>query len=364
MCSMQESIERLCSKVDGLQQEVQQVRQGVESLNHNHHQHQDVATAFRNDKALSIRTVNGRTSKSREIVTEQMPFGRAPDTPRDQVQTPREEGQLEMPDGWKHYWSRSRQRYYYRNKRTGQSSWIRPSADESQDNVGLPPGEVSSADIASKQKFLQGSGLRTRSPVRDGIGGRAGTSYSQRRSASREGVTGSVGAVASSMPQAQIARIDMRGLPLGKAPRLKLSPRGRRPHQDHDSQTQTIDDDFMQGAAGYFSNFFGVGAPGPGAQGKTLDVGAFSSRKPAMSGEVDVMKIRSQAEDAAKVAVQGSYTDRGHSRSHQSDVNAQWVNGMCGFVAASSCPVLDVFCLVPIQHASFCTGRAATSRES
>ena len=92
MCSMQESIERLCSKVDGLQQEVQQVRQGLESLNHNHHQHQDVATAFRHDKALSIRTLNGRTSKSREGVTEQMALGRAPDTPRDQVQTPREEG--------------------------------------------------------------------------------------------------------------------------------------------------------------------------------------------------------------------------------------------------------------------------------
>lgn len=182
-----------------------------------------------------------------------------------------------LGEGWRRYWSRSRSRYYYRNKITGQSSWVRPSNE-----MGFQPSEAARSasydegygDDGYGNGHAYGRGANARvDPVSEDFHvkrerDKVSVSYSKRRadaeddmsderrtpSAGRRSVRGGHKAMTptnsrreveanrggfareeTAMPETQVAKLELGALGASKskdgvAPSLKLSPRGPPQH--------------------------------------------------------------------------------------------------------------------------------------
>jgi hypothetical protein len=163
-------------------------------------------------------------------------------TPRDEVKTPR--GEEALPDGWKQYWSKTRQCYYYRNKASGHSSWVVPTHEirslSSSGVGGLPSTSLVSRDsslsvsafsprVFSTDNTPRGtftpSVTRVKEVAATGAGGGGQVMYSRREGSSVErssGVSVGVGVgpggsrEATALPQTFYAKLDMRGVDGGR----------------------------------------------------------------------------------------------------------------------------------------------------
>lgn len=183
-----------------------------------------------------------------------------------------------LPEGWRQYWSRSRSRYYYRNKITGQSSWVRPSNE-----MGFQPSEAARSasyddgygDDGYGDGLAYGRGANTSvDPVSEDFHvkrerEKVSVSYSKRRtdaeddmsderrapSTGRRSVRGGRKAMTptntsreveanrgfareeTAMPETQVAKLELGASKSknGVAPSLKLSPRGPPQHWNSSS---------------------------------------------------------------------------------------------------------------------------------